>query len=110
MTEFVGSTFVEGAKLEYFLSEEEGKYSVGVTKTTTEREWGRIPGGYEDAKACCRALLRGQVFPSTLPGLPEHAAGSPCRLGGGAMHRKKGLTNGTGFFIIILENKNDSDF
>ncbi len=66
MTEFVGSTFVEGAKLEYFLSEEDGQYSVGVTKTTTEREWGRIPGGYEDAKACCRALLRGQVFPSTL--------------------------------------------
>ena len=66
MTEFIGSTVAEGAKLEYFLSEKDGRYSVGVTKTTTEREWGSIPGGYEDAVACCRALLRGKVFPSTL--------------------------------------------
>lgn len=66
ITEFIGSTVVGNYKLQYFVSGSDDQYSVGVTKTASETACGTIPGGYEDAMACGRMLLRGQVFPSTL--------------------------------------------
>lgn len=66
MTEFIGSTTIQNVKLQYFISGSSGQYCVGVTKTTSETACGTVPGGYEEAVACGRMLLRGKVFPSTL--------------------------------------------